>query len=159
MTRIKVGIALLALVLMVAGWYAFRPERAFIDKHVDEAAPKEVARVVATGSFVPMAHAGRGRAQLMQLSDGRRILRFSGFETLDGPDVRVYLIGSPSIKRGNAGLDSAGYLDLGPLKGNVGDQNYEIPASADLTRFRAVAVWCRRFAVNFTEAELSGVGG
>lgn len=155
MSRIRIGVALIALVLLVAGWYAFRPERAFIDKQVSEAVPGNVGAVLAQGSFVPMAHEGRGRAEILRLADGRRVLRFSDFRTLDGPDVRVYLMGA-SVARGDKALQAAGYLDLGALKGNVGDQNYEIPDDVDLFRYKAVAVWCRRFGVNFTTAALKG---
>lgn len=142
----------------MAGWYAFRPERAFIDKRVSESAPAGVAAVLASGSFVPLAHEGRGRADLVRLADGRRVLRLSEFATLDGPDVRVYLLGTADVRGDNA-LSAAGYLDLGALKGNIGDQNYEIPAGVDLGRYKAVAVWCRRFGVNFTAATLATGSG
>jgi hypothetical protein len=41
------------------------------------------------------------------------------------------------------------------LKGNIGDQNYELPANADLAKYRAVTIWCKRFSVNFGTAPLS----
>jgi hypothetical protein len=40
------------------------------------------------------------------------------------------------------------------MKGNIGDQNYDVPADVDLTRYRAVTIWCRRFGVNFGTAPL-----
>ncbi len=46
------------------------------------------------------------------------------------------------------------YFDLGPLKGNIGNQNYEVPASADLSQYASVAVWCRAFGVLFSAAPL-----
>jgi hypothetical protein len=153
MFRLKAGAALLALVLLVAGWYAFRPERAFLDRFVSESAPAADAVLLASGEFAPVAHEGRGSARILRLSDGRRVLRFSAFATLDGPDVRVYLLGAASV-RGDRQLAAAGYVDLGQLKGNIGDQNYEIPSGLDISRYAAVAVWCRRFGVNFTEARL-----
>lgn len=156
MSRVKIGIALLALVLLVAGWYAFRPERAFIDAPVSEAAPQGDLRTIATGRFEPRTHKGRGDAAVMRRPDGSLVVRFSSFETLNGPDVRVYLLGAADAANDRE-LESAGHLDLGPLKGNVGDQNYDIPAGTELTRYRAVAVWCRRFGVNFTTAGLSPV--
>jgi hypothetical protein len=137
-----------------AGWYWFRPERALIDVRVAEAPPDTGATVVARGSFVPVAHEGAGAATLLRLPDGTHLLRFTAFKTLNGPDVRVYLLGADRIE-GNVQLRAAGYLDLGALKGNVGDQNYDLPAAVDLTRYRAVAVWCRRFGVNFTTAVLA----
>jgi hypothetical protein len=153
MSRIKLGLLLLALIIVATGWYFFRPERAFIDARVSEAPPISPMTVLAAGDFHPEAHKGMGRASVIRLADGRRLLRFERFETLNGPDVRVYLLGSADVRSREA-LAAAGYLDLGALKGNIGDQSYEIPAGADLTRFPAVAVWCRRFGVNFTTAPL-----
>ena len=48
-------------------------------------------------------------------------------------------------------------VELGKLKGNEGDQNYEIPADTDLAKYRAVTIWCRRFSVNFATAPLTPV--
>lgn len=59
--------------------------------------------------------------------------------------------------QGTAGwhvFDDGAYLDLGALKANKGDQNYVIPAGADLADYRSVSIWCARFAVSFAAAEL-----
>lgn len=153
MTRKQLLLAAI-LVVAVGGWYFFRPERAFLDTRVSEAAPLDSTTVLRRGEFAPRAHEGRGRAEVLQLADGRRILRFTEFETLNGPDLQVYLIGSADAAS-RADLDDNGFLSLGALKGNAGDQNYEIPADADLSKYRAVSVWCRRFGVNFTTAPLA----
>jgi hypothetical protein len=144
----------LAILALAAGWYLFRPERAFLDRTVSEAAPEPDATVLLAGDFEPREHEGRGRAEIIRLADGRRFLRFTDFATLDGPDLQVYLLGRPDVSGGDD-LEAAGYLSLGALKGNQGDQNYEIPAEVDLFRYPAVSVWCRRFAVNFTTAPLA----
>ncbi|MBI4420326.1 MAG: DM13 domain-containing protein [Gemmatimonadetes bacterium] len=144
------------LILALAGWYLFRPERAFIDARVSEAAPLGPGTVVAYGRFAPRAHDGRGRAEVLRLADGRRILRFTEFETLNGPDLKVYLLGSAAAAR-HGDLEKYGFLSLGALKGNVGDQNYDVPVGADLSKYEAVAVWCRRFGVNFTTAPLASL--
>lgn len=146
-----------AAVLGAVAWYFFRPDRAFLDSRVSEPPPAETATVLLSGQFTPRAHEGRGLVQVLEFADGQRVLRFSGFETLNGPDLQVYLIGSAAAAR-RADLESAGYRSLGPLKGNVGDQNYAIPPGTDLVRYRAVAVWCRRFGVNFTTAVLAAPG-
>lgn len=132
----------------------FRPDRALFDRAVDEPEPADVARVVAEGAFEPRAHDGRGQARILELTNGDRVLHLADFETLDGPDLFVYLVGAPDAA-GQAALEAGGYLDLGALKGNVGPQNYIIPASADLSRYAGVSIWCRRFRVNFTTARLS----
>jgi hypothetical protein len=141
-------------VLAAAAWYFFRPDRALIDAQVSEAAPNVQSTVLLAGEFQRRTHDGRGLAQVLQLADGQRVLRFSSFETLNGPDLQVYLLGAPDV-RDRAGLETAGFVTLGALKGNIGDQNYVIPPGTDLSRYRAVAVWCRRFGVNFTTAELT----
>ena len=147
-----------AAALGLVGWYFFRPERAFVDARVSEPSPAATTSVLLEGKFAPRAHEGRGTAQLMQLPGGQRVLRFTGFETSNGPDVRIYLLGTPNAES-NADLENVGFVDLGPMKGNVGDQNYDVPASVDLERYRAVSVWCRRFAVNFAVATLTPPAG
>ena len=154
-SRLTIGFALLAALLLVAGWYAFRPERAFIDAIVSESPPTGAMTLVASGRFEPREHEGAGEARIYRRTDGSHVVRFSDFRTLNGPDVRVYLIGAPNVRNGKKALTAAGYIDLGALKGNVGDQNYELPAGTDLSRFRGVTVWCRRFSVNFTTAALT----
>jgi hypothetical protein len=152
-SRLKAGAVLLIAVLAVSGWYAFRPERAFIDVAVSEAMPPEALALQSRGQFVPGAHEGAGQAHIYRRADGSHVVRFSGFRTLNGPDVRVYLLGTANVESRKQ-LADAGFLDLGPLKGNVGDQNYEVPVGTEMTRYVAVAVWCRRFGVNFTTAAL-----
>ncbi|MBI4420031.1 MAG: DM13 domain-containing protein [Gemmatimonadetes bacterium] len=142
------------LAVVMGGWYVFRPERAFLDTRVSEGAPAGRVTVLLQGGFVSRAHEGRGRAEGLRLADGRRILRLTEFETLNGPDLQVYLLGSADAA-GRSDLEAHGFLSLGALKGNAGDQNYEIPAGADLSKYRAVSVWCRRFGVNFTTAPVA----
>ena len=64
---------------------------------------------------------------------------------------------SASRVQGEAAAKQAGFVDLGALKGNIGDQNYDVPADLDLSRYRAVSIWCRRFSVNFGAAPLAQV--
>ncbi len=45
-------------------------------------------------------------------------------------------------------------MELGRLKGNLGNQNYEIPAGTDLSKYRNAVVWCARFSVGFGVATL-----
>ena len=47
-----------------------------------------------------------------------------------------------------------GYLDLGKLKGNRGNQNYPIPADVDISIFNSVVIYCKPFAVVFSVATL-----
>lgn len=157
----------LAIILVAGGWYAFRPERLFVDKTVNESLDTVPATggdtttllatpptTLAAGSFHSNAHDTRGTAMALSLSDGRRVLRLTNFATSNGPDVRIYLVAAADVQD-NATVEKAGFIELGPMKGNIGDQNYEIPATVDLANYRAVTIWCKRFSVNFGSAPLA----
>jgi hypothetical protein len=108
--------------------------------------------LLARGGFKSLAHDTEGVAQAIEVRGGKRFLTLTDFETDNGPDLRVYL-STPDADQGSAGEDSE---DLGSLKGNKGDQQYEIPKSVDLDRLTKVVVWCRAFSVGFGSAELRG---
>jgi len=109
---------------------------------------------LASGRFHDGAHASAGSATIYRLPDGRRVLRLSEFETSNGPDVQLYMVAAQDA-RDNDTVKKAGFVSLGALKGNKGDQNYEVPSDLDLNKYRAVTIWCRRFGVNFGTAPLS----
>lgn len=114
-------------------------------------------RVLAQGTVVSHEHTSSGMVCVLELADGSRVLRFEALDTSDGPDLRVWLTDAPVLE-GVAGwhvFDDGRYLDLGELKANRGDQNYPIPAEADLAQYTSVSVWCRRFAVSFGAAALA----
>ena len=151
-----------AFVVVVAGWYLFRPERLFVNARVNEGLPDAASAnrlatalpaTLADGRFHDGAHKTIGTATIHQLSDGKRVLRLTNFETSNGPDVRVYLVAAEDAKD-NDTVTRAGFVELGSLKGNIGDQNYELPADTDLSKYRAVTIWCKRFSVNFGTAPL-----
>ena len=148
----------LAAILAIALWAAFRPERLFVNAKVNEAMPAGLANasetVLASGSFHSVAHGSKGTASIYQLPDGKRVLRFTNFETSNGPDVHIYLVAADDASDSET-VKKAGFLELGSLKGNIGDQNYDIPADAELTKYRAVTIWCKRFSVNFGTAPLT----
>ena len=148
-------VVLAVAILAIVGWYAFRPERLVIDQKVNEQFPTASAasNKLASGQFHSGAHETRGSATVFQLADGKRTLRLTDFATSNGPDVHVYLVASDDA-RDNDTVTKAGFIDVGSLKGNIGDQNYDLPANADLTKYRAVTIWCKRFSVNFGTAPL-----
>ena len=147
-----------AAILAIALWAAFRPERLVVNAKVNEAMPPGLANlsetVMASGSFHSVAHGTKGTASIYQLADGKRILRLANFETSNGPDVHVYLIAANDATNSET-VEKAGFLELGSLKGNIGDQNYDIPADVDFEKYHAVTIWCKRFSVNFGTAPLS----
>lgn len=163
---VAAGLAALAGLSVFVLLY-FEPQALFLDKKVDEALPAVQApspaqpaapakpagpQTLSSGSFRSFEHDTSGRAKVIALGDGRRILRFEDFETSNGPDVRVYLSAAPASSDGDRFDDS--YVELGELKGNIGDQNYRIPASLDLAKYRSAVVWCKRFSVAFGAAPL-----
>ena len=154
--QILVGVSIVALAI---AWYAFRPELLFIDKRVNEQFPASTQVItgrlsVAKGNFKSLAHETKGLATIYKLADGKQTLRLTEFETSNGPDVHVYLTGA-EVEKGSDAVIAAGFVDLGSMKGNKGDQNYEIPADVDLTKYKNVSIWCARFSVNFGSARLS----
>ena len=109
--------------------------------------------VEASGSFIDRSHPTEGSAAVLGNGSGQRFLRFEDFRTDNGPDLNVYLSAAPT--GAPAGQFDDDFVDLGDLKGNVGSQNYEIPAGLDLDRYSTVAIWCVRFSVVFGVAELT----
>jgi Electron transfer DM13 len=152
----KLAVLVLAIALFAA-WYAFRPERLIINRRVNESFPAaggaSSAEVVESGSFFGVMHPTAGTATVYRLVGGDRILRFTHFRTSNGPDVHVYLVAADTAKD-SATVKHADFIDLGTIKGNVGDQNYVLSRDVDLSKFRTVSIWCKRFAVNFGAAPL-----
>ena len=151
----RIMVVLAIAIVAIVGWYAFRPERLVIDQKVNEQFPTASAasNKLASGQFHSGAHETKGTATVFQLADGKKTLRLTDFATLNGPDVHVYLVAADDAKD-NDSVAKAGFIDVGSLKGNIGDQNYDLPANADLTKYRAVTIWCKRFSVNFGTAPL-----
>jgi hypothetical protein len=109
---------------------------------------------LATGSFIPRGrYSGEGAALVLNDGSEQRFLRFEDFSTDNGPDLRVYL--SASDANADSGTFDDDFIDLGVLKGNIGDQNYEIPPEVDLSVYDTVVVWCVRFSTPFTAADLA----
>lgn len=159
MSTRKLFVIVAVLFVAFGGWYAFRPERLFTNVKVNEQFPTASAAgrpaALASGGFHGVAHETRGLATVYQLPDGKKTLRLSDFQTSNGPDVQVYMVAADDASD-NETVTRAGFVPLGALKGNVGDQNYELPADIDLSKYKAVTIWCRRFGVNFATAPLRG---
>jgi hypothetical protein len=152
----KLAIPIVAVAAFVA-WYAFRPERLVVNRRVDEAVPTAQGGLspqpLVSGQFYSILHPTAGTATIYRMGDGTRVLRFTGFSTSNGPDVHVYIVASDDAKD-IATVKQAGFIDLGVIKGNIGDQNYTLGDDLDLAKYRAVSIWCKRFGVNFGAAAL-----
>ncbi|WP_248152267.1 DM13 domain-containing protein [Microbacterium aoyamense] len=115
---------------------------------------------LSTGVFVSHEHATTGSARVIQHPDGTRQLALENLDTSNGPDVHVWLSAGPVIEGFDGWFTAGGHpaVDLGPIKGNQGNQLYDIPADVDLAVFRAVDLWCVQFSVSFGAAALNPVG-
>ncbi|MGW6691519.1 DM13 domain-containing protein [Streptomyces sp. NPDC054961] len=116
-------------------------------------------RTVAQGTLISHEHTTTGTAKVIRLPDGSHILRLENLDTSNGPDLRVWLTDAP-VKEGVPGwtvFDDGTYVSLGKLKGNKGDQNYEIPAGVNTADYSSVTIWCDRFDVSFGAAALATV--
>jgi hypothetical protein len=176
------GLVIVLGITAALGWWLIAP--AFIDKEVNEPLPvavveasptpalvetsptaqavepqptNEIAagaeQILLKGSFHNLAHLSAGEAVVYQLADGSRILRFQNFSVDNGPDLYVYLVPIDPVPS-TTNSEIAGSYSLGRLKGNIGDQNYEIPADLDLSQYNSVVIWCQAFAVPFAAAPL-----
>jgi Electron transfer DM13 len=155
-TWIKLAIPVVVVAALVA-WYAFRPERLVVNRLVNEALPTAPgglsAQPLESGQFYSILHPTKGTATILQMGDGSHVLRLTSFSTSNGPDVHVYMVAADDAKD-VATVQQAGFIDLGVLKGNIGDQNYTLGSDLDLAKYRAVSIWCKRFSVNFGAAAL-----
>jgi hypothetical protein len=106
---------------------------------------------VGEGTFEGRSHPAEGVAKV--ITDGEQtFLRFEEFATDNGPDLNVYLTAAP-LDGPSDDYDND-FIDLGDLKGNIGDQNYELDADVDIDAYPTVVIWCVRFGVAFGAASL-----
>ena len=114
----------------------------------------EGARVLASGEFqvLDALHYGAGSATIYELEDATRILRFKDFSSAPAGDPRVYLARDPQPRSALQLGDD--YIDLGRLKGNLGDQSYFLPLERDLDGYQSAVVFCRQFNLSITVATL-----
>ena len=123
------------------------------DHEMDEPMGSGEPRMIGQGEFTDADrfHKGSGDAFLYELADGSLLLRFDPFRVTNGPDLHVLLAANPGPrKRGELGE----YVDLGSIKGNVGAQNYPVPAGTDITAFKSVVIYCKPFHVVFATADI-----
>ncbi|WLR42748.1 DM13 domain-containing protein [Bacillus carboniphilus] len=172
------------IIMLLAAWAIFRPERAFLDREVDEEFPiSETAQEeesnestdrnqtekneedhqqekedeqLYSGEFHDGSKKAEGTATIHQLASGEKILRLTDFSTSDGPDVFVYLVATEDVTSDDQIKDD-NFINLGKLKGNKGNQNYQIPDDIDLTKYQSVSIWCKRFSVSFGAAPLKEI--
>ncbi|MGK0741467.1 DM13 domain-containing protein [Leucobacter sp. Z1108] len=172
------------LIALVVGLVLFKPWLLFIEVEVNDtlplttserersdspqeaesnAAPEsprdapQPATVLSRGESTSHEHVTSGLAQIVELPDGSRQLLLENLRTSNGPDVHVWLSSGPVVP-GTDGWFTAGqydFIDLGLIKGNIGNQLYDIPDDVNLDAFLTVDSWCAQFSVSFGAASLS----
>ena len=179
-SRALVAAGVVGALVLTVGLALFEPWRLFTSSEVDEPAPvsqpsvtaesetpaptkapapapepspEPQDRVLGEGTFENAEHDTSGRATVLELADGRRFVRLEGLATSDGPDLHVWLTDQPSGGEWGS-YDDGRYVRLGELKATHGNQNYEVPADADLDGLTSVVIWCDRFDVAFGTAPI-----
>ena len=170
----RAGIAVGAVVLVIAGavgWWLLSP--LFISETVNEDFPfsataQEAMPAMAepsgptsvkSGDFrdADSFHKGSGTATVYMVGEDQHVLRLEDFEVTNGPDLRVLLVNHPDPQNRDD-VQAGGYIEVGSLKGNIGNQNYEIPAGTDIGAASSVVIYCRPFHVVFSVAPLQEAG-
>ena len=120
-----------------------------VDENVTFPIIEQTPNNTLTGTFIGIGdgfHNVEGAAKVVPVESGAQILRLENFKATNGPDLYVYLSNDKS---------ASDFINVGRLKGNVGNQNYEIPIGSDLSKYNTVLIWCRAFSFLFGSAQLS----
>ena len=151
-------IAIVVMIVIIMGWWLASP--LFISKTVNEQLPivadssesinsnqESEIKIELQGSFVDADsfHKTSGTAKVVVI-DGKKYLSLENFQTTNGPDLYIYL---------SKDLEAKEFVNLGELKGNIGNQNYEILESVDINSYNKAIIWCKAFSVLFGSAELN----
>jgi hypothetical protein len=142
-------LAIVAALVLAGLWYWFRPEKLFVNHRVDEPAPTASSsdpELVYTTELRTQLHETSGRASIYREHDGSFLLRLTDFKTSNGPDVHVVLTTAddPALQSKTPGTELHA-VEIAALKGNEGDQSYNVPRETDLDRYNTVVIYCERF--------------
>jgi len=141
----KTFIFILIILLISVAYYLISPLFRVIE--VNEAKPTlktEATSTVLRANFESREYDVKGSAEVLTLEDGQ-VLRFENFETVNGPNLHIYLASDEEV---------TDYIDLGSIKGTKGSINYDLPMGIDLDKYNHVVVYCVPFKVTFGIAEL-----
>jgi Electron transfer DM13 len=153
----RIVLAVLALVLIFGLWYAFRPEKLFVNKKVDEAPPATLTQMTPlyTGSFHSNAHETSGRATIYQQPNGSRVLTLSNFATANEAGLEVLLLdGAIPVDGQHFTPSDTNHRNLGEIKAGQGEQSYALFGEIDFNRFNTVAIYSAGLHSIFGTAKL-----
>ncbi|MFE0750021.1 DM13 domain-containing protein [Gordonia sp. NPDC058843] len=167
------GLGAVVLVALAIGAVVFQPWLIFVDTEVDDAIPVAVTPtssvpgqappagpvVISRGTLISHEHSTSGAVSVIEQPDGSRVLAIENLDTTTGPDVHVWLSQGEVVEGFGGWRTAAGvpHVDLGMIKGNKGNQIYEIPADVDLGDYPSVFLWCVKFSVSFGAAEMASL--
>ena len=158
---------LISLIVIAISVLYFEPHKIFIDDKTNEeqvgsivtGSTKEVVTqetsISTTTTTLPSKSMWRTRehetsGDVFVTSDGNiNYLRFENLSTSNGPDLKVYI--AKQLEDNGTPID---FINLGDLKGNIGNANYEVPSNVDLKEYKYVVIWCKRFSASFADAEI-----
>ena len=149
-----VVIPIIAAIAVIGGYYA---SPLFVKAEMNEPLPEMMRiytpKMMSSGSFVGVGdgmHNAEGMAKVLAVNVDQiqhRILRLENFKVTNGPDLYVYLSKDPT------GINS-GVINLGRLKGNIGNQNYNITPDVNLDEYSHVLIWDKQSSVLFGHTDL-----
>lgn len=141
----KIIFLLIAVVVLAVAYYALSP--LFITLELNESSPEYTTEIIVDRAEVVdnPAHPASGFVSVLDTEAGR-VLRYEDFETINGPDLFIYL---------STDLGATEFVNLGDIRATVGNANYQIPDDVDLDKYKYALVWCKRFGVLFNYADIS----
>ena len=167
--QVIVPVLVVGAAVFAVATYLFQPWALFTDVEVDEAIPTGAPagsgsaeqsgtptssgpKTLANGTFISLDHPTAGDVKIIETATGDRFVRFENFATDNGPDVKVWITDTSATDA--AAAKDGTWVDLGAIKGNLGNQNYPLPADLDLDDYTSVVLWCDRFSVPFGAADI-----
>ena len=140
----RVLIVIVVIIVLSVGYYGISP--LFKNITVADSMPEEVvAETEKRGIIGTKGHPASGTVKVIEAS-GETIIRYENFETINGPNLHVYLAKD---------LDAKEFVDLGSIRGTRGEINYTVPDGIDLNEYKYVMYWCVPFGVLFNYADIS----
>ncbi|MDD5083394.1 MAG: DM13 domain-containing protein [Candidatus Moranbacteria bacterium] len=120
---------------------------ASLDRSVTDTLPQDVAEETISNRVAIIAtpaHPGSGFVRIIR-SGGKSFVRYEELQTINGPDIYVYL---------SKDFDAKEYVEIGRVRATEGNINYEIPENINPREYPYVLIWCKAFGVLFNSAKV-----
>lgn len=107
---------------------------------VEHSPSPSVAAPVAVGTFHGVDGTATGTVALFHLTDGSFAVTFEDFSIASAAHTDVILVPNKDVTK-DGDIDKTRIVDLGPLKGTSGMQDFAVPVSADAMTYHTVVLW------------------